>query len=154
MSDAWKIILPPIITVIVGVIVYALGHLFVALFVEPIHHLRSLIGEIADSLVFYAPIYSNPSGVVDKGKCDEASDIFRRQASQLRSRAQIIPGYSYWSLLRLVRQKKEIVDASKELIGLSNTVRNVSSEDYGRVNEAKRKRIEELLGICNAIPDD
>ena len=52
MSDVERIVLTAIATIIGGVIVYFFGHLSVALFVEPIHRLRSFIGEIADSLIF------------------------------------------------------------------------------------------------------
>ncbi len=146
MQEIWKILLP-VITVLLGAIVYALGHLLVALFVEPIHRLRSLIGEIADSLIFYAPIYSNPSGVINKAKSNEVSEILRGQASQLRARVQIIPWYSLWTFLGIVRQKKEIEDASRALIGLSNTVYSGPNTNYGLENDKKRKKIEELLGI-------
>jgi membrane protein YqaA with SNARE-associated domain len=52
MSDLERIVLTAIATIIGGVIVYFFGHLAVTLFVAPIHRLRSLIGEIADSLIF------------------------------------------------------------------------------------------------------
>jgi hypothetical protein len=48
--------LEAIIAIAVGVIIYFLGRLFVALFVDPILGLRSLIGEIAESLVLFANV--------------------------------------------------------------------------------------------------
>ncbi|MFC2066797.1 hypothetical protein ACFLUO_07090 [Chloroflexota bacterium] len=144
MSEAWKIILTSIATITGGIIVYTVGHLLVALFIEPIHRLRSLIGEIADSLVFYADVYSNP-GCGQKERMDEASEVLRRQASQLRARAYSIPWYSLWSLPRLVRESAEIEDASAELIGLSNSIHN--SRYDGVRNSEKREIIEKLLGI-------
>ena len=113
-----------------------------ALFVEPIHRLRSLIGEIADSLVFYADIYCNP-GYAKKELCDEASETLRRHASQLKARAYSIPWYRLWALMKLVRKKTEIEEASAELIGLSNSVHRGD----GVENDERRRRIEELLGI-------
>ena len=142
MSEPW---LAAMITIAGGVVVYAVGHLCVALFVEPIHRLRSLIGEIADSLVFYANVYSNPE-VTQTELCDEASEALRRLAGQLKARAYTIPWYSLWSLLRLVRQKTEIEESSAELIGLSNSVHGGPSIT-GLENDKKRIRIEELLGI-------
>jgi hypothetical protein len=145
MSETWRIVLTASVTIGGGVTVYALGRLFVALYVEPIHRLRSLIGEIADSLVFYANVYCNP-GSLRQEIMDEASEILRRQASQLRARAYAIPLYSLWAFMRLVQEKRRIEEASKELIGLSNSV-------YGGVlgnardNIEKERRIKELLGI-------
>lgn len=152
MSEVWKIVLTSTVTIVGGVIVYALGHLFVALFIDPIHRLRGLIGEIADSLIFYADIYSNP-GYAKKELCDEASKTLRRHASQLSARQHSIPCYHLWSLLRLVRKKTDIEAASSELIGLSNSVygnprfTEEQNTNRGIENDERRKRIEEILGI-------
>ncbi len=145
MSETWKIVLTASITIGGGVTVYALGRLFVALYVEPIHRLRSLIGEIADSLVFYANVYCNP-GSLRKEVMDEASEILRRQASQLRARAYAIPLYSLWAFMQLVQEKKRIEEASAELIGLSNSVYG-GQLGTARENSQKERKIKELLGI-------
>ena len=154
MSDIERIVWTSIATILGGVIIYAMGHLLVALFVEPIHRLRSLIAEITDSLVFYAPIFSNPSEIVDKEKGNEASQVLRRQASQLRARTYLIPWYSLWAFLGIVRQKNDIENALRELIGLSNTVCSGPDTNYGLENDKKRKRIERLLGISSSEPEE
>jgi len=146
MSDLERIILSAIATIIGGVIVYFLGHLSVALFVEPIHRLRSVIGEIADSLVFYANVYCNP-GLAPQDKNDEASEVLRRQASQLKSRAYAIPWYPLWQRVKVVRKKKEIEEASAELIALSNSIHGGAGISGGD-NSERRERVEKLLGIA------
>jgi len=145
MSEGWSIALTASLTVAGGVVVYFLGHLFVSLFVEPIHRLRTLVGEVADSLVFYANLYSNP-GHGRKKEMDEARETLRRQASQLRARAYSIPWYSLWSLMGILRKRAGIEEASGELIGLSNSI-HLSEPRLGRENSRRRERIEELLGI-------
>lgn len=145
MSEFWRIVLTASITIAGGVIVYTIGHLFVAVFVEPIHRLRSLIGEIADSLVFYANVYSNP-GLGQKERMDEASETLRHQASQLRAREYSVPWYSLWSFMGLVREKAKIEEASAELIGLSNSVHR-SEPNLGIQNYRRQEKIKELLGI-------
>lgn len=145
MSEVWRIVLTASVTVAGGVIVYFLGHLFVSLFVEPIHRLRTLIGETADSLVFYANLYSNP-GYGGKEDMDEASEVLRRRASQLRARAHSIPWYSLWSIMKLVRKRAEIEEASGELIAISNSIHR-SDPNLGIENHRRREKIEELLGI-------
>ena len=77
---------------------------------------------------------------------DEASEVLRRQASQLRARVYSIPWYSFWSFMRLVRERAEIEEASAELIGLSNSVHR-SDPNLGIQNYRRREKIEELLGI-------
>ena len=76
MSELWKIILTSSITIISGILIFVIGDFLKSLFVEPIHILRGLIGEIADSLVYHANIYSNP-GIVDKEKMDRFAPILR-----------------------------------------------------------------------------
>lgn len=145
MSDIERIVLTAIATIIGGVVVYFLGHLFVALFVEPIHRLRSLIGEIADSLIFYANVYCNP-GVVAENESDEAREVLRRQASQLKARAYAVSWYSLWQCMKIVRKKTEIAKASAELIGLSNSIHGGEGVS-GTENSKRRDMVEQLLGI-------
>lgn len=145
MSEVWKIVLTAALTVVGGTIVYTVGHFLVALFVEPIHRLRSLIGEIADSLIFYADVYSNP-GSASIARMDDTSKVLRRRASQLMARVHLISWYSFWAFTRLVRKKTEIEDAHKELIGLSNSIHR-SEPRLGIENDERRRKIEKLLGI-------
>lgn len=145
MSEVWRIVLTASITIVGGVIVYVLGRLFVALFVEPIHRLRSLVGEIADSLVFYAPVYGNP-GVIKKEVADEAGETLRRQASQLRARVYSIPWYSLWVVMGLVRERTKILEASAELVGLSNSCHGGPGVSVAQ-NIKMERRVEQLLGI-------
>lgn len=145
MSEAWRIVLTASITIAGGIAVYTFGHLFVALFIEPIYRLRSLVGEIADSLVFYAPVYGNP-GAVRRELADEAGETLRRQASQLRARVYSIPWYSLWAFMGLVREKTEIEEASAELIGLSNSVHGGPGVSVTH-NIKMERRIKELLGV-------
>lgn len=145
MSELWKIVLTAIFTIVGGTMVYAGGRFLVALFVEPIHRLRSVIGDIADSLIFYAPVYGNP-GVVRKEIADEAAETLRRQASQLRARAYSIPWYSLWAFMRLVGEKAKIEEASSELIGLSNSVHGGPGVSVMQ-NIRMERRIKELLAI-------
>jgi len=149
MSETWKIVLTASITIGGGITVYALSRLFVALYIEPIHRLRSLIGEIADSLVFYANVYCNP-GSLRQEIMDEASEILRRQASQLRARAYAIPFYSLWAFMRLVQGKTKIAEASEGLIYLSNALYKGDPSK----NHEEAQKIQELLGIVRSAKRD
>ena len=145
MSEISKIVLTAILTIAGGVIVYALGHLSVALIVMPIHRLRGLIGEIAYSLVFYASVYGNP-GSVKQEIMDEAGEMLRRQASELRASEHTIPCYPIWAGIKLVPGKKNIQEASAELIGLSNSVHGGPGvSPTGNIEKAIR--IQQFLGI-------
>jgi len=126
---------------VVMVIAFLLGRLFVV----PIRRLRRLIGEIADSLVFYANVYCSP-GFTPQAKSDEASEALRHQAHQLRNSTYEIPWYPLWESLKIVRKRTEIEEASEELMGLAKSV-NGGMEVSGGENSRKRERVEKLLGI-------
>ena len=121
------------------------GDLLRALFVVPIRRLRRLIGEITDSLVLYANVYCSP-GFTPKAKSDEASEVLRQQAYQLRKSTYEIPWYPLWERLKIVRKRTEIEEASEELMGLAKSVHG-GMEVSGGENSRKRERVEKLLGI-------
>lgn len=132
---------------------YFLGRLTVALFVEPILGLRRLTSEIAESLVFYANVYCNPS-VDNQGAVDEPSEqarqVFRRQASRLRAAVHAVSLHSLWERMGLVREKRKVEEASSELIGLANSVRAdpmIGAVKSAMANSRKKETIEKLLGI-------
>jgi NTP pyrophosphatase (non-canonical NTP hydrolase) len=50
-----------ILTVIIGVSVYVLGEVIIEFYIKPVNELSDTIGEVLDSLVFYANIYTNPA---------------------------------------------------------------------------------------------
>lgn len=114
-------------------------------FVVPRHRQRRLIGEIADSLVFYANVYCSP-GFTPQAKSDEASEALRHQAHQLRNSTYEIPWYPLWERLKFVGKRTEIEDASEELMGLAKSVHG-GMEVSGGENSRKRERVEKLLGI-------
>ena len=126
-------------------IVMAVAVLLGRLFVVPIRRLRRLIGEIADSLVFYENVYCSP-GFAPQAKSDEASEALRHQAHQLRNSTYEIPWYPLWESLKIVRKKTEIEEASKELMELAKSVHGGMEVSRGE-NSRKRERVEKLLGI-------
>ena len=109
------------VTIIGGVVVLVLGQLAAKFFIEPIHEQAKLLGEIAHSLTFYANVYGN-ADLVDAEVPKEASKILRQQASRLRATAWTIRWYWFWQLLGLVPKRKNVLKASENLIGLSNSM--------------------------------
>lgn len=126
-------------------ILMVVGFLLGRFFVVPIRSLRRLIGEIADSLVFYANVYCSP-GFAPQAQSDEASEALRHQAYQLRNSTYEIPWYPLWEFSKIVRKKTEIEEASEELMGLAKSVHGGMGVSGGE-NSRKRERVEKLLGI-------
>lgn len=142
------IILTALSTIIGGVLIFVGGQLVAKFIIEPVYERAKLIGEIADSLIYYANLYMNPNNSPiqpfdpDKGLRDEAEKIFRRQASQLMARTHAIPCYGLVEGLRGIRAR-DIEQAYKELIGLANSVHQGNLEH----NRARKNNIIRLLKL-------
>lgn len=108
------------ITVISGVFIFVIGQIIIKFIIEPIHQLKLLFGEIADDLIFYADIYSNP-GIADPIEARKGSDKIRKDASTLNARLQAIPFYLTWHKLNWLPSIKDVTDANVRLIQVSNS---------------------------------
>ena len=138
-SDLQTIVLTSTLTVLGAIAVFVVGQVIAKFLLEPLDKLKAQIGGISDVLVFHANIYTNP-GLSRKEDMDETSKVLHQRASLLRARAHASPGYRFFSLLRLVPQPKDVREASRNLIGLSNAVRveGRGLENYELANKARR----------------
>lgn len=132
-------------TVFAGVTVFVVGQIFVKFFIEPIHRFHEYTGEIADSLIYYANIYSNP-GMAREELLKEAHDTFRRHSGKLLARIHAIRGYRFWARLRILPKRENAAKAGGYLIRLANGVydKSMTASDY---NTKRRREIEQLLNI-------
>ena len=130
------------LTVLVGVSVYVIGQILAKFFIEPIHEQARLIGEIAIDLIFYANVYCNPGGSAPE-KMDEASEVLRQKASLLRAKTHAVPWYVLFEVMRFAPKLSDIIKASGDLIGLSNSVHRGDPVQ----NDRWRKEVEKLLNI-------
>ena len=149
MTELYKIILTSSLTVAGGIIVFVLGQIVVKFVIEPLQEQAKLIGEIANSLVFFANVGANVEPyyyqklkeveALDEPirkvlieryeqilknhwkKSDDASEILRQQASSLVGVTNSIPLYGFWSLLKRVPKYEDVLKASSELIGMANS---------------------------------
>lgn len=116
-----------------------LGQIVVKVVIDPIKDLKELLGEIQFSLIFQAQAIYTPVG--NKAAEDAAQKVIRDLASKLRAKTEVIPWYSL--CLRISREflpsKKNIMDASAYLIGLSNSLKQEDrSEVPVRIVEKSR----------------
>ena len=100
-----------LITIIVGISVVIIGNLLSKAIIDPGFGLKQQIGTIAHDLDFFA----NRIGE------DEATKVMRAHACKLREWVNTI--VAYWLVAPLIGlpSKKNVLKASRELIGLSNT---------------------------------
>lgn len=146
MSELSKIVLTSSLTIFGGIVVFTMGQVIAKFLIEPIHEEFKLIGEITDSLIFYANVYLNP-GTLKTEKMDEAQTVLRQRATQLMAKTHTIRLYKLWQLLKIVPKYGDIVEARKNLIGLSNSIQNGDPEE----NHKRVEEIEKLLHIKTGI---
>lgn len=129
VDDLTRILLTSSLTVIGGVLIFVLGQLLVRFIIEPIQDLKKLLGEIRFVLVFHAPAILTPVG--DKDSEDSAQKALRKASSDLRSKIGVIPFYRLWSSVScgFLPGKKNAFEASKLLMGLSNSVHQPNRSD-------------------------
>jgi len=114
-------IITAVLTVIIGVTVYAVSQIVSKFLITPVHKQDEIRGRIAHYLVFYANIYSNP-GAGTPAQRSTAVDIFRQQACLLRSKTYMIRWYGLLSSIKLVPKIENINKACANLIALSNHI--------------------------------
>lgn len=151
MSELTQIMLTSAITICGGILVLIAGQWVLRFIIEPIQERSRLIGEITGSLILYANISATatdaelsnltPPGegsnirqkmVFEHQKAeiqkrwdreDEAAEICRKQASELLRITNAIVGYRMWSSLGFLPRLDDVIEASSELIGFSNSFR-------------------------------
>lgn len=136
-----------VITVVSGALVFILGQLFIEFILKPIQEFKDIRARVAWALVYYANIYSNPQDVKYKSeKYDTASEKLRMLSADLEAFVIRKP-----KLLNLFFDDKKILEARSELIGLSNSVYKVSSDDmvYDFIDNRRAKIVINLNLKCD-----
>ena len=130
------------LTIISGVAVFVIGQIILKLFVEPWQLQRECIAKIAHHLLLYANVYSNPGVGTDEAN-REASAETRKLAAELIASCRRIPFYDVLSSWKLFPKMEQILEAQKNLIGLSNSTHSGDPLH----NASRSDKIKEALGI-------
>ena len=140
-------VLPTLITVISGVLVYLLGELLNTVWLKPLWDFKNIKSEIAKHLVFYANVYTN---VLDYSETDGdwkqlhfvASDKFRWLAAELEGFIQTL------SWLKIgIPKIAELDNAVDNLILLSNCMFNPNTHEQNSKNGVVANEIRRSLRI-------
>jgi len=147
MSEVFKIVLTSALTVLGGIAIIVAGQVSTKFFIEPIHEHRRIIGEIAESLLFYAYLYSNP-GIGRPEEMNEAQKVFRQQASRLVATSYAIQWRKLPRFLSIsIPGPLDVTEARGCLIGLSNSIHESGDP---RQNREWVEEIRKRLGIETA----
>ena len=77
-------------------------------------------------------------------KSDNAAAVLRRQASQLMGATHVIPQYWFWAFILRKPKLQDVLEASSQLIGMSNSTHGDGSFDSRMTQIAKHLRIRVL----------
>jgi hypothetical protein len=135
-----EVMLTTVLTVLSGVSIFVIVQLIVKIFVEPIHKLRGLKGDIVGFLTYYSDVYLSLPDLNKDEDVRKVSTEARKLGSDIIAKALTIPCYRFFSRLGLVPKFSDISIAHRELIGLSNTVLSKSNS----VPERATKRLERI----------
>jgi hypothetical protein len=138
------------LTVFSGVITFVLGQLAIKLLVDPVHDFRKTVADIALALIEYANVYANP-GVAGSEIEKKVSEELRRLSSRLNAQMYLIPCYPITAKIFGLPSRKKVVDATSNLIGLSNGAFQ-SASNLVLVNVERADKIRKELGIF--IPEN
>ena len=144
MDDFNKILLTSSLTVIGAILVFFASQILGKLVIEPVQDLKKTLGEIRYALVFHAQAIMTPVG--DREGEDKASEVLRKLARNLRSKVGAVPFYGRWAAISrgFLPTQAKAFEASKHIIGLSNSVHQ---QDRSDANSKRCAKIERLLGF-------
>jgi hypothetical protein len=124
-------------TIVPATAIFVIGQALTRFVLEPIQEQARTVGRIAFCLLAYADLDPH-SHKIDR--LDEASRALRELAAQLRASRRVIPGYPFFSLIRLVISKRVLIESSAALIHWSDEVYNGNTRIY-------RERLAKLLKV-------
>ena len=114
---------------------------------EPVYRLREWVGRVDFLLGYYSNVYMNPRGLAE-GYSAEAQKELRTVAFELRAKAAAVVWLPFFSAIKLTPSESAIYEASKELTGLSNSLRELTEIDLTAAsNKNRRDRIVKVLGL-------
>ena len=147
MSWFINYVLPGLITVISGVLVYMLGELLNTIWLRPLQEYKSIKSSIAKNLVFYANVYTNVLTGDEKNEKWEnlhfdASDKLRWSAAELEGFIQTLS----WIKIGIPK-RANLTEAVSSLILLSNSVFGPYRFQKNKENHDIADKIRGLLEI-------
>ena len=115
-------------TIFGGSVVFVFGQITSRFLIEPCYEQRRVIGLIAETLLNYAYLFAD-SGSEPREVAVKVAERFRELSSELMARSVAIPWYGVLAILGFVCPWTDIVEATRGLTGLSNTL---SQNDWVR----------------------
>jgi hypothetical protein len=140
------------LTVIIGVTVFVFGQIVVKFFIDPLDQLSQMKGQVLDSLVYYANVYTKPFADDESTEFHDlrkkAYEDLRQKATLLMSKATLVRLYSFASSFGIVPRRDNVNKAHSDLIYLSNAC--ISRDLTGDINTEASRLSEEVVRLLTS----
>ncbi len=142
------------LTIFAGILTFVVGQVIVRIYLEPVQHFRSLVGETSVSLINYGILGSEEeeNSVALYG---DASQELRLLASKLEAGTYLIPNYDRTARIFKLPSKPDVYEAVACLLEISRTLGNLShlsgSHVFKYYNNSQAEKVRGLLRIY--VPD-
>jgi hypothetical protein len=143
-ADVWKIVLPAVLTLIGGVILFVVGQFLQKFVFETAQEQGKAISEVCFRLIQYASWYANPGQRRTEEQNKQAQDAaraIRECASRLQATTDAIYWYEFLCSISVVPSRTNVEEAIRHLIRISNSM----VEGNGRENTQDANEIYLLL---------
>lgn len=136
-----------VLTVISGTLIFVVGQIFLKLVIEPALELRKTLGDVSKTLLIHQARLTNANP-----DNDIASTLISDSA-ELLSRSDVVLCYAFAEKIFNLPSKSEILLASRELNGMSYTMRKDNPDNitkktkFAEDNTTAIKNVGELLKL-------
>ena len=97
-----------------AIVVYVVGQLLAKFFIEPLHELRKVVGEVRFTLSFHAPTIHTPIGRTPEGS-GAAKEALMKNSCELIAKVHAVPIYEMTRFLAYLPPRKQIERAAVQL---------------------------------------
>jgi hypothetical protein len=140
--NAWVVLA----TVLSGTFVFVFGQIILQFVIVPVQEFLKTIAAISNARIEHAHVTANP-GSLTAERIDETSRHLRKLSAQLHSNLFLVRPYFPVSYVFKLPSRKQVLQASKSLIGLSNSVFSASNEKTYQWNAERWENICDALSI-------
>ena len=152
MTELEKIFITSAVTILGGVIIYVAGQLVSKFFIDPLHDLCRVVGEVRFNLAFHGTTIHTPIGRSNEAS-DKAKTALMTSSCELITKLHAIPIYRASRLLSfgILPIRKSVEDAAVQLRGLSTYVHQEGEKASNSI-DVINKRVEKIEKLLNLMP--
>ena len=129
MTEIDTILLTSSLTITGSVIVFVLSQLLSKFILDPLINFRLAIGELIEELLYSSDLLLLPGFYSDDQKLESYKSLLKSNA-KLNKMCSLIPFYNFFSFLKIVPSKDDLLTISKDIIVMIQMFRTKSQYDY------------------------